>query len=248
MDDAQQPKEPKQPTAQHVESISVEGAPQTSAKSFFIGLGIFIIVLVAILLIPQFFNQEPQTLTEIHQETITEGIDSDTRYVYNGYSFVFYDNLWYTQIANAITGDLYNIPLHFGPKNLTDIVITGDLDSFFGGLTRNNISNYTYQTYLTFDPADEQLGYVALATGEMTQNLAQTFGIAFIPACTQEGTGCETVPIITCDSTDAPVMFLKSGSPTLVYANGNCITIQGDGAELVRATDRLILKLYNVMI
>jgi hypothetical protein len=238
----------EQPTAQTVESISVDEQPQTSSQAFFIGLGIFILLIIAILFIPQFFNQEPKTLTEIHQETVAEGIDTETRYVYNGYSFVFYDNLWYTQIANQFTGDLYNIPLHFGPKNLTDIVITGDLSPFFAGLSGNNISNYTFQTYLTFNPADEQLGYVALATGELTQNLAQTFSIAFIPACTQEGTGCETVPIVTCDSTEAPVLFLKSGSPTLVYADNNCITIQGEGAELVRATDRLILKLYNVMI
>ncbi len=249
MDDVQPAKseESKQPTAETVESVSVEG-PQTSSKAFFIGIGIFILVLAAILLIPHFFNQDVKTLSDIHRETITEGIDTDVRYVYNGYSFVFYDNLWYTQIANQFTGDLYNIPLHFGPKNLTDIVITGDLDTFFTGLVGNNISNYTIQTYLTFDPTDEQMGYVALATGEITQNLAQTFGIAFIPACTQEGVGCESVPIVTCDSTDAPVLFLKSGSPTMVYANNNCLTLQGEGPELVRATDRLILKLYNVMI
>jgi len=231
-----------------VESVSVEETPQTSSKAFFIGLGIFVVILVAILLIPRFFNQQPQTLTEIHQETIAEGIDSETRYVYNGYSFVFYDNLWYTQIANAITGDLYNVPLHFGPKNLTDIVITGDLDPFFGRLPTSNISNYSYRYYLTFDPQDPEMGYVALASGELTQNLVKTFNIAPVSACIQQGIGCESVPIVTCNSTDAPVMLLKSGSPTLVYANGNCITIQGDGPELVRATDRLILKLYNVMI
>ncbi|MFA6888808.1 MAG: hypothetical protein WC254_04915 [Candidatus Woesearchaeota archaeon] len=250
MDDTQPLKsdEQKQPTSEQVESVSVEEVPQTSSKTFFIGLGMFVVILVAIFLVPRFFNQQPQTLTEIHQETITEGMDTETRYVYNGYSFVFYDNLWYTQISNAITGDLYNIPLHFGPKNLTDIVITGDLDSFFNSLSTTNISNNSYRYYLTFDPQDSELGYVALASGELTQNLVKTFNIAPVSACIQTGTGCETVPIITCNSTDAPVMFLKSGSPTLVYAKDNCITIQGDGPELVRATDRLILKLYNVMI
>ncbi len=219
-----------------------------SSKTFFIALGIFIAILIAIFFIPKFFNQEPLTLSEVHEKNIEAGKDTDTQYVYNSYSFVYYDGLWYTQIYNQISEDTYDVPLHFGPKNLTDIIITGDLNTYFGMLMKNNISNYTYQTYLTFDPNETEMGYIALATGELTQNLARTFGIAFIPACTQEGTGCENVPIITCNSTNAPVVYMKSGEPTVVYASGNCITIQGNGQELVRAVDRFLLKLYNIMI
>ncbi|MBI5072929.1 hypothetical protein HZA99_03860, partial [Candidatus Woesearchaeota archaeon] len=45
-----------------------------------------------------------------------------------------------------------------------------------------------------------------------------------------------------------PVVYLKSGSPTVIYAEGNCLTVQGEGPELVRAVDRFLLKLYNIMI
>ncbi len=223
-----------------------EVSDQTNA--FFITLGVLLLILVAIFLIPRFFNSEAKTLDDLHEETLTENKDTETAYPYNGYSFVYYDGLWYTQIQNAFSGGLYDIPLHYGPRDLTDIVVTGDFDPFFISLGGNNISNYTLQTYLTFDPADENMGYVALATGELTQNIASTFGIAFIPACIEEDEGCETVPIVTCNSTDAPVIFLTSGEPTVVYADGNCITLQGTGTELVRAADRFILKLYNVMI
>lgn len=217
-------------------------------KTFFIALGVFVLLLIAIFLIPRFFSEGPETLSDIHKENLEQGKDSDTEYVYNGYSFVHYDGLWYTQILNGVTGDLYDIPLHYGPKNLTDIVITGDLDPFFSRVINGNISNASLRYYLTFDPNSSDMGYIALASGELTQNLVKTFNIAPVPACTEENEQCAAVPIISCETTQEPVIFMKFGSPTLVYADGNCITIQGEGIELVRAADRFILKLYNVMI
>lgn len=234
--------------AEHNQKENKEMQEADASKTFFIALGVFIAILIAIFLIPRFMNQEPLTLSEVHQENLEEGEETETQYVYNSYSFVYYDGLWYTQILNQFSGELYDVPLHFGPKNLTDIIITGDLNEYFSRIAGNNISNYTYQTYLTFDPNEEEMGYIALATGELTQNLARTFGIAFIPACTEEGTGCENVPIITCNSTDAPVVHIKIGTPTVIYAQDNCLTIQGEGKELVRAVDRFLLKLYNIMI
>lgn len=225
-----------------------EAGSADPTKTFFIALGVFALLLVAIFLIPRFFSEEPQTLSDIHKENLEEGKDSKTEYVYNGYSFVYYDGLWYTQILNGITGDLYDIPLHYGPKNLTDVVITGDLDQFFSGVVNGNISNASLRYYLTFDPNSSDMGYIALASGELTQNLVKTFNIAPVSACTVENEQCATVPIISCETAEEPVIYLKAGSPTLVYAEGNCITIQGEGIELVRAADRFILKLYNVMI
>ncbi|MEK6868018.1 MAG: hypothetical protein AABX98_04295, partial [Nanoarchaeota archaeon] len=177
---------------------------QDSTKTFFIALGLFIVILGAIFLIPRFFSDEPQTLNEIHQENLGEQKDTETAYVYNGYSFVYYDGLWYTQIYNQFAKDLYDVPLHFGPKNLTDIVITGDINPFFGGILTSNISNSSSRFYLTFSPNDPKMGYVALASGELTQNLVTTFNIAPVSACTEEGSGCEMVPLVTCDSTDQP--------------------------------------------
>ncbi len=219
-----------------------------STSAFFIGLVIFLGVLLVIFLIPRFFNQESQTLTELHQETVAEELDEKDRYTYNGYSFVYYDGLWYTQIYNSFSSDLYDVPLHYGPKNLTDIIITGDVNPFFNAVLMSNLSNTSLRYYLTFDPTDENLGYVALASGELSQNLVTTFNIAPVSACTVEDAQCASVPVVTCDSTTDPVIYIKSGTPTLIYADGNCITIQGEEAELVRAVDRFLYKLYNIMI
>ncbi|MBI5003090.1 hypothetical protein HZC31_06915 [Candidatus Woesearchaeota archaeon] len=238
----------------HSQHQKTAGAPShsdessTSTSAFFIGLGIFILVLLTIFLIPRFFDQDPQTLTELHQETVEEELDEDDRYTYNGYSFVYYDGLWYTQIYNSFSEDLYDVPLHYGPKNLTDIIITGDVNPFFNAVLMSNLSNTSLRYYLTFNPTDENLGYVALASGELSQNLVTTFNIAPVSACTVEDAQCASVPIVTCDSTTEPVIYIKSGTPTLIYANGNCITIQGEQAELVRAVDRFLYKLYNIMI
>ncbi|PIN79424.1 hypothetical protein COV16_04350, partial [Candidatus Woesearchaeota archaeon CG10_big_fil_rev_8_21_14_0_10_34_8] len=210
---------------------------------------LLIIVLVGVFLIPRLFPDEGvKTLTEIHKENINDGKDTDTAYVYNGYSFVYYDGLWYTQVLNAINGNLYDVPLHYGPKDLTDVIVYGDFNTFFEGIINGNIFNYSKRYYLTFNPDDENMGYVALATGELTQNLVTTFDIAPVSACIEEGVGCEDVPIVTCENTDDPVLYLTSGEPTAVYAEGNCITVQGNKEELVRAVDRFVLKMYNVMI
>lgn len=225
-----------------------EDKGKNTSKTFFIALGIFAVILLGIFLIPHFFNKEPVTLSEAHQENLKEGKDTDTQYVYNGYSFVYYDGLWYTQIYNQLSNDTYNIPIHFGPKNLTDIIMAGDLNEFFAGVSRSNISNGTKRYYLTFDPNDTNMGYIALANGELSQNLVKTFNIAPVSACTTEDNQCASVPIITCNTTDQPVIYLKSGTPTVIYAEGNCLTIQGEGPELVRAVDRFLLKLYNIMI
>lgn len=225
-----------------------EDKAKNSSQPFFIALGIFALILLAIFLIPHFFNKEPLTLSEAHEENLEEGKDTDAHYVYNGYSFVYYDGLWYTQIYNQLSTETYNIPLHYGPRNLTDIVIAGDLNEFFAGISTSNISNRSLRYYLAFDPNDTNMGYIALANGELSQNLVKTFNIAPVSACTTENEQCAGVPIITCNTTDQPVVYLKSGTPSFVYAEGNCLTIQGEGPELVRAVDRFLLKLYNIMI
>ncbi|MBI5072481.1 hypothetical protein HZA99_01550, partial [Candidatus Woesearchaeota archaeon] len=184
-----------------------EEKEKKSSKTFFIALGIFALILLAIFLIPHFFNKEPLTLSEAHQENLKEGKDTDMQYVYNGYSFVYYDGLWYTQIYNQLSNDTYNVPLHFGPKNLTDIVIAGDLNAFFGTVSTSNISNGTMRYYLTFDPNDTNMGYIALANGELSQNLVKTFNIAPVSACTAADDQCASVPVVTCNTTDQPVVY-----------------------------------------
>jgi len=224
-----------------------QGEQVDSTKTFFIALAVLVLLLLGIFLIPRFFDQGVQTLGELHTENLNNG-DSDTAYVYNGYSFVHYDGLWYTQILDQFSQEVYDVPLHYGPRDLTDVIVYGDLNQFFAEVSQGDINGSFGRYYLTFDPDNENMSYVALAAGELSQNLVTTFNMAPVSACTSEGEGCNAVPIVTCDNTDDPVIYLAVKEPTVVYANGNCITIQGTQEQLVRAVDRFLLKLYNVMI
>lgn len=240
----------KTPAEEETQSTPKENTDQQEEiglRYFLLIAGLCLAVLAALVIIPRVMNDGLVTLEDYHQAN-RAGKDLDNAYVYNSYSFVYYDNLWYTQILNQYTGAVYDVPLHYAPKNVTDIAVAGQLNAYFS-LIRNNTINSSYlaQTYLTFDPNNTQMQYVALASGELTQNLARTFSLAFIPACTQKDATCGNAPVISCDNTQNPVIYLKEATETAVFVNKNCITIQGKNEELVRATDRLLFKLYNIM-
>ena len=249
----EQPKtdNPKGEKQEHQEQEPIiEGEEIQESKGvghFFIVGAIIILAITAFIFIPPLFDDGLVTLDDYHQANL-DGKKLDNAYLYNEFSFVKYDGLWYTQIFNQYTGTQFDVPLHYGPKEVTDLIVTGNLNLFFAKIKKNNIGDeYDTQTYLTFDPESTQMAYVALATGELTQNLAKTMGIAFLPACTKEHDDCKDVPIITCDNTKDPVIYIKEAEETAVTVEGNCVIIQGEKEEIVRAADRFLFKLYNIM-
>ena len=233
------------PDIVHVDQEEVQEAK--GLQFFLIIAGIVLLVIALLVVVPRFFESDLVTLEDYHQANIA-GEDLDNAYMYNGFSFVYYDGLWYTQILNQYTNTLYDVPLHFGPQNLTDLTLTGNLNEYFLLLRNNTIpGGHLASTYLTFDPDSEQMAYVALTTGELTQNLAKTLSLAFVPACTKKSENCVDVPVITCDNTDDPVIYLKESDETGVFGQGNCLVIQGTELELTRAADRFLLGLYNIV-
>jgi len=234
-----------EPDVVHVDPEEVQ--EEKGLQFFLLVAGIVLVVVALLIVVPRFFESDLITLEDYHKANIA-GEDLDNAYVYNGFSFVHYDGLWYTQIFNQYTKTLYDVPMHFGPKNVTDLTVAGNLNEYFLLLRNNTIpGDYLASTYLTFDPDNEQMSYVALSTGELTQNLAKTLSLAFIPACTTASEDCGDVPVITCDNTDDPVLYLKASDEPGVFGAGNCLIIQGNEWELVRAVDRFLLGLYNVM-
>lgn len=158
-------------------------------------------------------------------------------YYYNGkFHFVNDGGLWKTEI---IFGNKFiNIPLHYSPRDLENVSIEGEVDSRFINSSR---------LYITFDPG-ESIGYIALATAELTLNLVQGMNIGVVAACTTNSTeACYSRPIVACNSTDAGVIYIKESKEPKIIMDGNCITVQGKGTHLVRAVDRLLLKWYRVM-
>ena len=68
-----------------------------------------------------------------------------------------------------------------------------------------------------------------------------------IPACDRNKTiACETVPIIDCDNTKELVLYVRYAPETKITLEDNCIIIEGQDLELVRAVDRLLYQFYEI--
>ena len=222
-------------------------APPSFSKSSDKSLVIIIVVLV-LLVGGVFFgiknmnvNNRPLTIDELNELNFAGKLKPDQGYLYKGiYSFVFYDGLWYTQVGTRTGTTQFNVPLHYGPRDLEDINIEGVLN-----ITLFNASD---EVYMTFNPLDPNLQYIALSIGEFDQSLIRAFGKTPVAACVvNETLACSSRPIIDCDNTDKPVVLMKDDIETKVVLQNNCMVIQGRANEIVRATDRVLLALYNIM-
>ena len=203
---------------------------------------IFLIVIVILFFIGVNILKKPdvKTVDDLNNLNIEGKLDSEDGYLYNNvYSFIKLGGLWYTQL-NAPSGNAeYNIPFHFGPREVEDLRIFGKLDETFTDAE---------EVYITFNPLGNDLTHVALAVGEFDQSLITAFGKKPIAACDKNETeACKIRPIVTCKDEDKAVVYFKELPETKVTLNGNCIIFQGTGLEIVRAVDRLLLKWYGVM-
>lgn len=158
-------------------------------------------------------------------------------YSYNGFVFTNITGLWYVELQKINSSIIYNVPLHYGPSQISDVPINDNFRRF----------NRFSQIYITFDPTEEDLQYVALAASELSINLAQTLSITPVAACTKNATeACSERPIIDCNSS-TPAIFLNPHDAASVSANKNCIEVKGAGRELIRAVDRLLLTMFGIM-
>ncbi|MBI4148901.1 hypothetical protein HY491_00485 [Candidatus Woesearchaeota archaeon] len=203
-----------------------------AARNVLIALVILIAAFVLLFNLHRFYKQDTPNPYE---------------YTYNGVQFrQDSDGKW--NFAVQWANRLVNVPLQFGPKELASIPITGEVDERFSG----------EEIYITFEPAgsvtsptgavvQEPLGYLSLAAAELSLSLSQ--GMQFVPvaACTQNSTTCQDTPIITCTSTDQPTIYLNRTGTAAVHLDGNCITLSGEGLELLKSVDRLLLYWYRIM-
>lgn len=213
-----------------------ENKPEGNSKLLYIILAVIIIGFIILFSI-RFItgpSEKAVTIDELHQKNI-EGEETDINYVYNGFSFVFVNGMWYTQVQKGNT--VWDVPLHFGPKQLEDVPITGKLDDDFS----------EKEVYITFDPLGEDLQYVALSSAELSLSLTKGFGVFPIAACSKNETDtCISRPIRTCEGNDS-VIYIRQANYTNVRLNKNCAIIEGDNEGIVKATDRLLLKWYRII-
>ena len=159
-------------------------------------------------------------------------------YTYNGFVFEKIAGLWNTEWQRGNT--IYKIHLRYGPKEAEAVPLVFD-DAFV----------ITNTTYITFDPEGEDLGYVALASTEITLSLSNVFGIQAVAACSRNATdACHKRPIVNCESsngTTESIIFIKEHPEPKVSVQDNCLVIQGRKEEIVRAADKVIWKWYGII-
>lgn len=170
-----------------------------------------------------------------------KGLVKDS-YIFRDIEFKYISGLWYFTLHSDVTGRDYNIPLHFGPREVIDVPLTGKLNE--------NFTNDSH-VYITFKPEQgftQRQSFIALASAELSLNLKQAINRKLTPACAENLTAaCLDRPIITCNNTNRAVIFLKYSNETKVELKGNCIIVQGKEKDLTKAVDRLLLFWYGIL-
>jgi len=212
------PEEAKEETKDSEENIQED---KKETKKLLIILGIIAIMCIAFFIGIRIAKEKPPEFPS---------------YTYNGFTFRKIEGLWHTEWQRG--NQLYSVHLRYGPRESEDIPIIR-----FG----NNTFKINNTVYLTFDPGSE-LSYLALASTEISLNLFNTFGIRPIAACTKNITQpCYKRPIITCDNTDQRVIYLRKADEVKIIIDDNCLIIQGQDEDIVRAADKVIWIWYGII-
>ncbi len=174
---------------------------------------------------------------ELHQDNLQGNLDEEEGYVFNGYSFVKVDGLWWTEMDKF--GTTLKVPLHFAPKELEEIEITGDLSPLF---------NLGEDVYVAIDP-NVVNKYYTLAVSELSFNIVKGMDRKPVGSCTEVGYGCEERDIISCENNpnNLPVIELDLSQEPSVVIEETCIKVSGWEYGIVKAVDRLLYQWYGVM-
>lgn len=215
-----------------------------SDKMLIIG-AILIVLVFAMIFGSRYFTQErPETIDELHELNLKGKLKPEQGYLYEGaYSFVKYNDFWYTQLMSSSGKTEFNFNFRYSPRELEDIKIKGwlDVDKF------NNASQY----YATFNPLGNELTHIRLARLDYDMMMVKVFRKTPISACDRNAsnatTACLDIPLITCENTEDIVVYYKESDELSVEYRDNCIIISGSGLDLVKGVDRVLYNLYGVM-
>jgi hypothetical protein len=209
-------------------------------KNLLIVVGsIFLIVLMFVGILALYNpKKDVMTIDELHLANIEGKLDPEQGYIYNGYSFVKFVGVWYSQVEKGNT--LYDITFNYDPKSVEDIPVEGRLSSRFKQEGR--------KLYITFDPYARSAKYIAVANAGLSMSLVKGFRYNLTAGCTDnESVTCQQTQVITCDDKDKAVIYFKEAAETKIILEDNCVTVQGAGPEIVRAKDRLLMRWYGIM-
>lgn len=179
-----------------------------------------------------------KSVDELHRANLAGELSEDRGYLYNGFSFVKYDGLWWT-ILKIMDERLVQVRLHFAPKELEEVTVLGELNDNF---------NKGEEVFIAIDP-NVQDKYYTLAVSELSFNVASGVDRTPVGTCTEENEACVGRPILSCDNNqeNKPTIELSlTGSPGVFY-DGACVKLQGEEYALVKSVDRFLYEWYQVM-
>ena len=204
---------------------------------YLIGGLVLIVAVFIIIIVVRKHDPVVVTIDELHAANLEGKLPPEVGYMYNGFSFVKYENLWYSQLAKNAT--VYDVSFNYDPKSVEDIPVEGNLIRDFVKDKR---------MYITFDPTGDYLSYVGVANFGLSRSLAWAFGYNMTAGCTKNvTTACQQAGIVLCGDPDKAVIYFKEANETKVVLDGTCVTVQGAGPEIVRAKDRLLMRWYGMM-
>ncbi|HLC81119.1 MAG TPA: hypothetical protein VJH68_00505 [Candidatus Nanoarchaeia archaeon] len=213
----------------------------SNTKNILVLIGITIILFVIVISGFSIYNNITSAgiinLDDLHKDNLEGNLNEEIDgYVYNGFSFVKADGLWWTEINKF--GTRLKIPLHFAPRELEGVIFTGDLNPAF---------NDGEDVYVAINPKVINQHYT-LAISELSFNLAKGLDRRPVGSCTEENEVCEDREVINCENAEGrPVIELMISETPEIEFQDTCIRVKGTGWELVKGVNRLLYQWYGVM-
>ncbi|MBT7903568.1 hypothetical protein HN587_06920 [Candidatus Woesearchaeota archaeon] len=207
-------------------------------RKLMVVLSILVLCFVAFVVIRIASVEDPviKTIDDLHAENLRGELDLELGYMYEGYSFVNFEGMWYTQAKLGNT--IYDLVFNHGPKELEHITVEGELDSTFFD---------DHKFAITFDSNATNLKHIAVANGGFSISLTKAFGYSLEAGCTtHDDLGCQSKPAINCGDENRSVIYFKDATPTKIIYSGKCITLQGQNDEIVKAKDKLLMRWYKL--
>ncbi len=181
-------------------------------------------------------------LSEMKPKTVTE--------TSNGFVFTKNGNFWDTSIENSYTRSIQAAEFRYSPSQVKDVIVNGDPRMFFKLFELNNLT----AAYITFNFSEhvQNATLVAeeLTAADVSHYLNSFNGITLVAGCMENSTdACSTRPIVTCENQKdkAIVIEVEESSYPMVTMDANCLTISGEGNDLVKAYDRLLFIWYGIL-
>jgi hypothetical protein len=155
---------------------------------------------------------------------------------YNGFEFTSTQNGWQTEAQGE------QIVTAYLPEETLDVN-----SNVSGTLSLYNFQGKTI--YITI--SDEQESYGSYDLINDLNNMAKRIQFACSPE-NENSSFCKdkNLPIKSCDDVDqdSGVIEIKTNSTTSYLFKDGCLTIQGEGSGLIKASDNFIFKLFDIIV